>query len=144
MVANYPRCGPLVNVATWSGARRLHVGHSGLLRFERGRRATGEGDGEGGAGPDRAGDRDLPPQRLAQLAGDPEPEPEPRVLPLTAGPLEAPENALLILGRDADSVVAHDELDHVGGAAPFDLDPAAGAVLDGVGDEVGGDLVEAR
>src|SRR3954471_4572463 len=115
MDANYPRCCLLVNVARLldrgvaasqrsSGARWLGVGHAGLLRFDGRRRSPRQSDGERGGRAPCAGDRDLSPQGLAQLAGDPGPEPGPGLLSLPAGPLEAPEDPLLVLGRDADAV----------------------------------------
>ena len=86
----------------------------------------------------------LPPSALQSSLVIQSPRPEARVLALAAGPLEPPEDPLLVLGGDPDAVIAHDELRRLGVAAPLDLDDAAGAVLDGVADHVGDDLIEAR
>ena len=94
-----------------AGAR---VGHP-ALRLERRRRAPRQHDGEGGAGAERAGDGDAPAQRLAQLAGDPEPEaqrPECWRWPLARSKRRKIRS--WSSARDADAVIAHDELDGLG------------------------------
>src|SRR5882757_3025527 len=84
-----------------------------------------------------AADADASSHRLDDAPRDPETETEAAVFARPLCALEALEDPLLIVGRDADAVV--DDAEH--GALPLrkglDLDHVALAVLEGVGDEVG-------
>src|SRR5262249_8670526 len=70
------------------------------------RPAPGQVDGEARAGAERALDADRPAVRLDDAPHDPEAQAKPAEVPDRDGALEALEDALLILGRDPDPVVA--------------------------------------
>ena len=58
--------------------------------------------------------------------------------------IEAIEDSIEVVGRDAWTVIAHRQLDFVAARRDFDLDLAADAEPDRVGDEVRRDLHESR
>src|SRR5262249_55526580 len=89
-------------------------------------------------------DVDFAAHELHQLARDPQPEPEAAVVALRRRALELVEDALLLLGSDADAVIDDAHFGALAVAADRDLDRLTLPILDGVGDEVGQDLVEAR
>src|SRR5262249_39429330 len=89
-----------------------------------------------------AGEHDAPAKRQDELARDPEPEAEPAGAPARHGAFEAAEDARVVLGMDADAVVAHDQLGAGADGAHRDRDRLAVAILHRVADEVGHDLVD--
>src|SRR6185312_17069438 len=99
---------------------------------------------EGRAVPGRAVHAHAAAHELDELARDPQAEPEAAVVALRRGALELAEDALLLLGRHADAVIDYADLGAPVVAAELDLDRLALPVLDGVGDEVGDDLIDAR
>ena len=92
----------------------------------------------------RALDRDRAAERVDDLLDDPETETDAAVVAAGRGPLEAAEDALVIVGRDAEAPIAdRDDARVVAAASSADVDRLAVAVLDGVRDQVGDHLVEA-
>src|SRR6266540_4286544 len=57
----------------------------------------------------RALERDRPAHRLDQLARDPKAQPDAAIVPVPHRALEAAEDPLMVLARDADAEVAHDQ-----------------------------------
>ena len=80
---------------------------------------------------------------LHDLPGDVEPQSEPRVVLRGRGPLEAAEDALTLFGVDAHAAVDHRHPDAFAVPLHADLHRLSLAELDGVGDQVAQDLLDA-
>jgi len=109
-----------------------------------GRRLEGKGHGEGGTLSGLTFDADVAAERLDDLLDDPQAETEAAVVALGDGALEALEDTGLVLGGDADAVISHGEEGDLSVLDDGHLDGVVGAVLDGIGEQVGDDLLEAE
>src|SRR5580765_7137126 len=105
-------------------------------------RRTWQLDGEGRSRARLALDSDRSAQRLDDLPDDPETEADAAVVAAGRGPLEAPEDPFVIVGGDAQPVIANGDDRAVVLAGDADVDRLAVAVLDRVGQEVGDDLIQ--
>src|SRR5581483_9518476 len=99
---------------------------------------------ESGALPLRALDGHAPAHRVGQLLDDPQAEPEPAVVLRRHRAPEPLEDALLVLRRDADAVIAHGERGQPVVRRGAELARFAGAILHGVGEKAGDDLIDAQ
>src|SRR4051794_24989762 len=79
-------------------------------------------------GAEGALDRDRPVHGLDDLPRDPEAQPEAAVVLLGDRPLELPEDARLVLCRDTDPLVPHDDEGFAALVADLDLDRLSVAV----------------
>src|ERR1051325_10354839 len=75
---------------------------------------------------------------------DPEPQPEPTVVPFRYRALETTEDPVTVLGRNADAVVPYRQPRQPVRLLDGHLDGFARTVLDGVGNEIRDDLVDAH
>src|SRR5882672_6568535 len=99
-------------------------------------------DRERGAAAQRAFHLDGAVQRADDLPEHPEPESEAGRGSHRRRPLETIEDPAMILGRDANSMVAHAEPRQIGGRLDGDGDRFTGTILHRVTDEVRDDLLE--
>src|SRR5437868_11491704 len=92
----------------------------------------------------RALDAHLPMHQPDQLARDPQSEPEAAIIALRRRALELPEDALLLLGRNANPTINDAHLGAATVTADGDVDRLALPVLDGIRHEVRQDLIDTR
>jgi hypothetical protein len=90
----------------------------------------------------RALDRDRSPERVDDLLDDPQAQANAAVVTAGRGPLEAAEDALVIVLRDAQPAISDRDDRPIVFAFDADIDGFAVPVLDRVGHQVGDDLVE--
>src|SRR5690606_36229640 len=102
---------------------------------------TGKLDDEGRAFPGLALEGNRSAVCLDDLTRDPEPEPEPTVVPVRNRALEALEDAPLLLERDPDPVIPNHQARAAVRGEHADLDRLARAVLEGVAEQVRDHLV---
>src|SRR6267142_2991163 len=107
-------------------------------------RACRQVDGEGSARARSAVHLNRSAMRFHDPPADVEAQPEPAVMAAGHGALEPVEDAQQVLGCDADPMVADDQLKPGRVALERDVDRLSGAELDGVGEEVGDDLIQSR
>src|SRR5579883_553842 len=122
----------------------LPVSVPSVLLDELRRRTQGELDDELGPPVGLARDPHLTAVSLGEEADDPEPEAEATVVADRRHALEPLEDPLERVGRDPDPVIADRQARDAPVARDRDEDGLAGAVLDGVPDEVRDDLVDAE
>src|SRR5258708_27646655 len=108
------------------------------------REAPGELDHDGRALTQGARHADGATVSLDDAAGDVEPDAETAVVPERSGSLEPRENAIDVLGSDADSAIRHREARPRARSLDTNVDRVSVSVLDGVGDQVDDDLFDAR
>src|SRR5207237_3219532 len=99
-------------------------------------------DGEDRAFARCALDPDGATVRMHELAGDPQPKPEPAILPDPDSPLEPVEDPLLVLARDADAFVLHGQERAIAIALHPDVHRLSAAELERVEEQVGDDMLE--
>ena len=92
--------------------------------------------------PGLAFDSDRSAERLDDLLDDPETETDAAIVAAGRGALEAPEDAFVVVGGDAQAPIADRDDRAVVLARDADVDRLAVAVLDGIRQEVRDDLIQ--
>src|SRR3712207_1231912 len=98
--------GEQLNPTSSDGRMRLHDRRP-VLPLRRRLAGPWQLDGERGALPRLTLERDVSPEGLRALAGDPQPEPQPPVVPRIHRALQPLEDPLVIFRGDADALIPH-------------------------------------